>query len=153
MSVRLIPKYVSVVGWEVWNAYQAFLDEDDLDRLRFDVHADHLEACAVVAHRCAARAAEQVEQTRARSLAFRLAQPRQCDAQTKYRSRAMIPSLSGWLPKVKGLYEMPRCFRDLEQRPEIVRVHRCRPPVIALGLNCPGVRGLESGQRVSHRGT
>lgn len=34
MSVRLVPKYVSVAGWEVWNAYADFLDTDDLDRLR-----------------------------------------------------------------------------------------------------------------------
>ncbi len=37
MSARMIPKYVSVAGWEVWDAYQEFLDTDDLDRLRDSV--------------------------------------------------------------------------------------------------------------------
>lgn len=39
MSARNIPKYVAVAGWEVWSAYAAFLDEDDLDRLRDSVGA------------------------------------------------------------------------------------------------------------------
>lgn len=34
---RLIPRYVSVAGWEVWKAYEAFLEEDDLGRLRDSV--------------------------------------------------------------------------------------------------------------------
>ena len=34
MSTRLVPAYVECAGWEVWNAYQEFLDTDDFDRLR-----------------------------------------------------------------------------------------------------------------------
>ena len=31
---RLVPAYVERAGWEVWDAYQEFLDTDDFDRLR-----------------------------------------------------------------------------------------------------------------------
>lgn len=39
MSTRIVPAYVEKAGWEVWSAYLAFLDDDDLDRLRDAVTA------------------------------------------------------------------------------------------------------------------
>lgn len=34
MSRRLVPAYVERAGWEVWEAFDAWLEEDDADRLR-----------------------------------------------------------------------------------------------------------------------